>query len=76
MTLIAGSSGGSLVKEVSPGNYYLIGVTHGSGARTSIGTSDKYPGLFVSTQYQENQDFINQWISQGDPNSDSILYFD
>ena len=89
MAIIKGAAGGSLVKEVSPGNYYLVGVTHGSQARMAAnsihGTSDEYPGLFVNTQHQENLDFINQWISQGAqrhdfktlyPNNDDILYFD
>ena len=85
MTLIAGSSGGSLVKETSPGNYYLVGVTHGGLAKSIQHTSDEYPELFVNTQHQENLDFINEWKSRGAqrhdfktlyPNNDNILYLD
>ena len=85
MAIIRGSAGGSLVKEVSPGNYYLVGINHGSPAHYIDQTSDKYPGLFVNTQDQENLDFINQWITQSAqrhdfktlyPNNDDILYFD
>ena len=65
MAIIMGSSGGSLVKETSPGNYYLVGVTHGGLAKSIQHTSDEYPELFVNTQHQENLDFINEWRSQG-----------